>query len=432
MVVFRMESEMPQIKIDMPTMLIGKTKELKVDVEDRKSGIKRLWVAILQDGKEMNILDKKYSASGILQKGKIHSDSIYINVEPEKIGFKDGKAMFRMMAVDYSWKSWGKGNRTYIEQEINIDTEAPITRVLSGIHNISPGGSNVVAYELSEPCTSSGVMVADHFYPGYPAPGLRNETRVAFFALGYQQGTGVKIKLIAEDLAGNRSQTDFPHYIKSKIFKKDTIQISDKFILGRMPEFENDLAGHQLESLKDKFLFVNRDLRTQNRAALTSLTHRSDPEIHWDGRFLRLPRSATQSGFGDQRTYKYRDKNIDQQTHLGIDLASVAMSPVPAANSGRVIYAEKLGIYGHTLVIDHGGGLFTMYAHLSSFSVHDDQMVRKGDIIGHTGNSGLSGGDHLHYSVLLSGTFVDPIEWWDATWIHNNIRSKIDRLGQGG
>ena len=116
---------------------------------------------------------------------------------------------------------------------------------------------------------------------------------------------------------------------------------------------------------------------------------------------------------------------------LALFVVGLAMSPVPAANSGKVIYAKTLGIYGRTLIIDHGYGLFTMYAHLSGFSTHDGQMVKKGDIIGRTGNSGLSGGDHLHYSVLVSGTFVDPLEWWDSKWIHNNIKSKIDRLGQG-
>jgi len=198
--------------------------------------------------------------------------------------------------------------------------------------------------------------------------------------------------------------------------------------LSKTPEFKNVLSGRQLESPEDKFLYINRELRAQNKALINELMQRSDPEMHWDGTFLRLPKSATRSGFGDQRTYEYRGINIDQQTHLGIDLASVAMSPVPAANSGKVIYAEKLGIYGRTLVIDHGYGLFTMYAQLSGFSVHYGQMVKKGDIIGHTGNSGLSGGDHLYFSILVSGTFVDPLEWWDTSWIHNNIKSKIDWL----
>ncbi len=430
-VFLRMESEQPSVKLELSSVFIGMDRWLEIALEDHKSGLKRFWVAILQDGKEKTILEKHFPASGILHKGSVMAESIRIRIEPQKIDLKDGKAMLRMMAVDYSWKSWGKGNRTYSEKEIIIDTEAPIVRVLTHSHNISPGGSNAVAYALSEPCDTSGVQVADHFYPGYPDAGEKDETQIAFFALHNQQRSGTEIHLLAKDRAGNQTKVGFPHYIKTKKFKKDTIRISDKFILGKLPEFEKDLAGHKMESPLDQFLFINREMRAQNKAVLSQLMQQSEPAIYWNGPFLRLPKSATRSGFGDRRTYQYKGKTIDKQTHLGIDLASVAMSPVPAANSGKVIYAKTLGIYGRLVVIDHGMGLFSMYAHLSNFNVPVGQMVQKGDIIGNTGKSGLAGGDHLHYSILMNGTFVDPIEWWDESWIHNNITNKIERVGEG-
>jgi murein DD-endopeptidase MepM/ murein hydrolase activator NlpD len=107
-------------------------------------------------------------------------------------------------------------------------------------------------------------------------------------------------------------------------------------------------------------------------------------------------------------------------------LASLQHSPVPAANAGKVVFAEPLGIYGRAVIIDHGFGLFSMYAHLSQIAVAVDQVVAKGDILGKTGKSGLAGGDHLHFSMLVHHTFVNPVEWWDAKWIENNIQSKID------
>jgi len=431
MVVIRMESEQPSVSFELPSKFIGLDKQLEITLEDHKSGLKRFWVAVLQDGKETTLLEKHFPAVGILHKGTTISETIRINIEPQKIDLKDGKAMLRMMAVDYSWKSWGKGNRSYSEMEIIIDTEAPIARVLTHSHNISPGGSNAVAYSLSEPCDISGVQVADHFYPGYPNLEGKDEIRIAFFALDNQRDSGTDIFLLAKDRAGNQTKTDFPHYIKTKKFKKDTIRISDRFILGKLPEFQKTLAGQSLEEPLDKFLFINREIRARNQAVLIKLMQKSDPTTHWDGTFLRLPKSATRSNFGDRRTYLYKGKSVDKQTHLGIDLASLAMSPVPAANTGRVVYAETLGIYGRLMVIDHGYGLFTMYAHLSSFNVPVGQMVKKGEIIGNTGKSGLAGGDHLHYSALISGTFVDPLEWWDASWIHNNITNKIERSGEG-
>ena len=430
-VLIRRESEQPMVKLELASMFIGGDKELEVFLEDHKSGLRRFWIAILQDGKETTLLEKQFPASGILHKGSVMSESIRIKIDPKKNGLKDGKAVLRLMAIDYSWRSWGKGNRTYSEKDIIIDTEAPIVKVLSRSHNISPGGSNVVVYALSEPCKIDGVQVADHFYPGYPDSGEKTGNRMAFFGLNHLQQSGTEIVIMAEDHAGNQTKIGFPHYIKSKKFKQDTIQISDNFIRNKLPEFEKDLSGLKSDSLLDKFLFINRDLRTRNRATLNELMQKSDPVIYWQGTFLRLPKSATRSGFGDSRTYRYGGKTIDRQTHLGIDLASLAMSPIPAANAGKVILAESLGIYGRMIVLDHGCGLFSMYAHLSSFNVKVGQVVKKGEIIGNTGTSGLAGGDHLHFSILMGGTFVDPLEWWDGSWIRNNITKKIGLVGDG-
>ena len=69
-----------------------------------------------------------------------------------------------------------------------------------------------------------------------------------------------------------------------------------------------------------------------------------------------------------------------------------------------------------------------MYAHLNRSDVSKGQEVSKGDILGRTGSTGLAGGDHLHFSILVNNTFVNPIEWWDAAWIKNNILSKIEAV----
>ena len=90
-----------------------------------------------------------------------------------------------------------------------------------------------------------------------------------------------------------------------------------------------------------------------------------------------------------------------------------------------MILAEDVGIYGQTVVIDHGFGLLSLYAHLSYTSVASGQQVRRGDIIGNSGLTGLAGGDHLHFSILVHNTYVNPVEWWDGAWIENNISSKI-------
>jgi murein DD-endopeptidase MepM/ murein hydrolase activator NlpD len=124
--------------------------------------------------------------------------------------------------------------------------------------------------------------------------------------------------------------------------------------------------------------------------------------------------------------YVYRGEVVDEQTHLGIDLASVARAQVPAANAGHVVYADWLGIYGQVVIIDHGLGLQTLYAHLSQIQVQQGDRVTKGQIIGRTGSTGLAGGDHLHFGMVISGVPVNPVEWWDASWLSNNISAKLN------
>ena len=75
--------------------------------------------------------------------------------------------------------------------------------------------------------------------------------------------------------------------------------------------------------------------------------------------------------------------------------------------------------------MDHGQGLASTYSHLNKIDVELGQEVKKGDPIGTTGQTGLAGGDHLHFGVLVNGEFVNPVEWWDAHWIQDNITRKL-------
>jgi murein DD-endopeptidase MepM/ murein hydrolase activator NlpD len=177
----------------------------------------------------------------------------------------------------------------------------------------------------------------------------------------------------------------------------------------------------------EKFLFVNRDLRRANYQKISEVCRDSDNKIYWEGAFLRLPNAANRAGYADHRTYFYQNKEIDRQVHLGIDLASLANSQVPAANSGVVAFAGTLGIYGGTVIIDHGFGLFSMYSHLSFIDVNAGDQLSKGQELGRTGSTGMAGGDHLHFSMLVDDTFVNPVEWWDESWIQNNVMSKIEQ-----
>jgi murein DD-endopeptidase MepM/ murein hydrolase activator NlpD len=238
----------------------------------------------------------------------------------------------------------------------------------------------------------------------------------------------------AVDQAGNSAKAGINHYIRRKVFKQDVINISDRFLNHKIPEFESELPGDSNLSMVDKFLIINRDLRKSNYQKIAELDRITDKQMLWEGTFLRLPKSAPRAGFADHRIYKYNGREIDRQVHLGIDLASVANSPVPVANNGVVVFGDSLGIYGRTVIVDHGFGLFSMYSHLSHIAVKPGEKLSRGQILGRTGSTGLAGGDHLHFGILIHHTFVNPVEWWDMNWINNNVLAKIEqvksRLGQ--
>ena len=132
--------------------------------------------------------------------------------------------------------------------------------------------------------------------------------------------------------------------------------------------------------------------------------------------------------FGDRRTYLHHRQKIGESIHLGVDLASTAHAPIEAANRGVIVFSGQLGIYGNAVIIDHGLGIFSLYGHMSELKAVEGREVAKGDVIGMSGESGFAGGDHLHFSILVGGRFVDPVEWWDPAWITNNITSKIESV----
>ena len=424
----RMEGEMPSMGPLPKGPAIGLSRTIHIQVSDTKSGIKQVRLTCLQDEKETVLFEQNFSSAGFLRGGTEHRADADVLFEAAKLGIKDGKAVLHLVARDFSWRNWGKGNRTHIQKEVIIDSIPPEADVLSQTHNITQGGSALAIYRLSEPCRESGVQVGENFFPGHSGYFSNPDVFLTFFALDYTQGKDTRIFIKAVDAAGNITKNGFPHYIRGKTFKKDTLTISDRFLNWKMPEFDLSGSGNTGLSPVEKFLKINRDLRRANYQEILSVSQTTENQLFWKGAFSRLPGSARRAGFADHREYRHNGLVIDHQVHMGIDLASVKRAPVPAANSGKVVFCGPMGIYGKTVILDHGFGLFSLYAHLSRMDVKKEQMVAKGDLLGKTGRTGMAAGDHLHFSMMVHNTFVNPLEWWDGTWIKNNVTTKIDAV----
>ena len=267
--------------------------------------------------------------------------------------------------------------------------------------------------------TIEGVKIAD------PA------IRVAFFALLFDQDVNTPMRVYARDPAGNTARADFDHRTFPKPFKRSRIPLEQKFLDRVVPailEATTDIKpdGDTLA----KFLAINGELRRKNNEKIASFAKQTSPEILWKGIvFHPFTNSAVESAFADHRTYVYGGKEVDRQVHLGFDLASIAGSPIVSANRGKVLFAEELGIYGNCVIVDHGMGVQSLYAHLSSIEVKAGQDVEKEQALGRSGMSGLAGGDHLHFTMLLNGHMINPVEWWDSHWIEDRILRKVRAAG---
>ncbi len=101
-------------------------------------------------------------------------------------------------------------------------------------------------------------------------------------------------------------------------------------------------------------------------------------------------------------------------------------APVTAAIDAVVALAEYFGIYGNAVVIDHGYGLLSLYGHLSRMEAKPGDVIKRGQTVGYSGATGLAGGDHLHFALLVGDVYVDPIEWWDAKWVVDHVEPNLN------
>ena len=343
-------------------------------------------------------------------------------------GLKEGPAVLRVTARDASlWR----GNEAVLEKNITIDITPPTLELIADDRYVNFGGVGAIVYKASADTATSGVKIGDHFFPGFPGQVKDHpDYFLALFAHPYDTPPETRATLVATDKAGNTREMRLAYELKNVRYKKSTIAISDSFLQNKVAPLLTDAAARQ-GAPKDVFVAVNKRLRKENEDRITEITKKATPAMLWKGAFSQLSNSKVEANFADQRTYMYNGEPIDTAYHLGYDLSVTKNYPVEAANSGTVAFTGDLGIYGNTVIVDHGLGLFTLYAHLSSIDVKAGDSVTKRQILGKTGETGLAAGDHLHFGIYLDGVAVLPVEWWDQKWIDDNITPKLEgRSGQ--
>jgi len=409
-----LEFEKPAIDLKEDLSTIGPGRSIAMTVSDQKSGIRNVAVTISQEGKDQVILSENYP-------GGTKEQALSPELNLHGLHLKDGPATITITAEDHSWLK----NRTTLAVETSIDTVPPQIGLISSAHNVNAGGTGVALYRVSEEVTRTGIRVGDRFFQGYPYSIQGKPCHIAYFAVpATAPKGGLKILITARDKAGNESSVLLPHLVREKKFKDDKITLSRAFLEQKMPEFRQHDSRVPATPL-EAFLFINETLRGENTRTIQAAGSKSQPKALWEGTFLRMKNAAPMAGFAQERTYLFEGMAVSKSTHYGVDLASTERAPIEAANNGVVVYTGYLGIYGNTVIVDHGLGLSSLYAHMSDITVKIGQNVARGETLGASGSTGLAGGDHLHFSVLVGGEFVNPAEWWDAHWIQDNVTGKL-------
>ncbi len=415
-VVLLMLSAGTTVAIEPAVKVIGMDTPVSVRVGN-PHGIRRVKAEIEQDGNRYPVFETAQPAHRLFFVGKNEPPVQFLFTAGKKKApaLKDGKARLIVEAVGNDLRA----SSETAAADVEVNTQPPRVTADGAQHYINQGGAELVTFTVSGYWTEAGVRVGPYTFRSFPIPGRPDNERFAMFAFPWNAPADTVPVVYARNPSGAEAKAHFWFKLFPKKFRSRDLELPDSFIDKVVDELDPNGSGDKLA----RFLKINGDLRRQNAQTLVELGMKTEPKLLWKGPFWRY--GKTESEFADSRTYIYKGKAVDHQTHLGFDLSDLQQAPVVAANDGKVIWAEPLGIYGNCIVVDHGYGLQSLYGHLSKIEVKPGEMVKRGQEMGRSGMTGLAGGDHLHFTMELDGVPITPVEWWDEHWIKDRILSKL-------
>ena len=408
----------PAITSDPPVKAIGASTPVTVQVS-APYGLRRFTAILEQNGARYIVFDQHKPARRLL--------FMRLRQPPQVIGFPAGKQQAPQLKAGKAALIVEAQSNDFLARtvtatyDLDVVLEPPRIAVDQAQHYINQGGSELVAFTVSGDWSEAGVKVGPYTFRSFPLPGHPRNERFSLFAFPWNLAVDTVPHVYARNAAGTEVTARFWFKTFPKPFRTRDLEITDAFL----DKVVNQIDPAGKGDLLARFLHINRDLRKQNNQTLADLRLKTEERVLWNGPFEQLANSQVEAHFADVRNYVYQGKKVDQQVHLGFDLAVTAHVPVLAANDGRIVWASDLGIYGNCIVLDHGYGLQSIYGHLSRIDVKVGDLLKKGQAMGHSGSTGLAGGDHVHFSMQVDGVQVNPVEWFDAHWIHDRILSKL-------
>jgi murein DD-endopeptidase MepM/ murein hydrolase activator NlpD len=405
------------LKIDPPVTAIGDLTPIQVHIEN-SHGVRRITGVIEQGGSRYAVFDVQETPHRVMfwRRHEAPQVKTFQVGKRQAPALHDGKARLIIEAQSNDLR----GRVDSVESEVEIITQPPRISADGAQHYINQGGSELVVFTPSGYVTDSGVRVGKYAFRSFPHPSQTSQ-RFSLFAYPWDLSVDTVPVAYARNPAGAEATARFWYKVFPKKFRARDLPIDDAFLDKVVNQIDPGGSGDLLA----RFLKINGEMRRKNNQTLADLRLKTADKFLWSGPFLPLTNAAVESSFADKRSYIYKGKKVDEQVHLGFDLAVTLHVSVPAANDGRVVWADNLGIYGNCVVVDHGYGLQSIYGHLSEIAVKPGDTVKKSQSLGKSGSTGLAGGDHLHFSMQVDGVQVNPIEWWDEHWIKDRILSKV-------
>ena len=428
-------AEGPAVDLKRPGKFIGRSTAVELSVQAPGGQFSSLDITVEQNGRTHEVFTLEQQ--GQSQVRQESAETLYVMRPVGKLAIPDlqsGKATLTIRAA-HPVLFGLRHAETVVTRNLEVRFDPPRVSPVSTFHYVNHGGSEFVVYRVTPEGTSSGVRVGDKEYAGFPATGAGitsdSALRVAFFALLYDQDRNTPIQLFARDEADNEATVPLDHMVFPKPFSKSRIEVTDSFLQRVVPAIAAASPDEKIatDDALAGFLKINGDLRQKNNANVASLAAKSAPEMRFKDAFHQLGNSQVEAKFADARTYFYKGKEVDRQVHLGFDLAVTAQVPIVAAHNGTAVHAGDLGNYGNCVILDHGLGVQSLYGHLSSIGVKVGDTVNKGQTLGRSGMTGLAGGDHLHFTMLVGGQQVNPVDWWSKQWMEDRVLRNISAAG---
>ncbi len=422
---FKLEPGPPSIEFENVKDAVGRRGVWDVVIRTKgRPGLRSIAVRLRAGGQSYPLFAEELPADGPREtERRVHVDS-----DLAGLGVPQGPAQLEVAADTRAWHLFGGSPVALATRDVTVDTVPPRLDLLSTQHNMRLGGTSLVLFRLGSDAVDAGVAVSDYYFPAVRGYFADPDVALALFAVPQNLSAAARPLARAVDAAGNTQEVELPVLIKNRKFPERQLEVDDGFMQRKVPEILTAVRQPVPADLKEGYLTVNRNVRRDSEERLRAITARSADHPLWTGVFHRQSNAAPMSAFADRRSYLYNGEVIDRQTHLGYDLASLKNAPVEATQDGVVVFADYLGIYGNAVVLDHGLGVFSLYGHLSAIDVQPGQLVHAGDSLGQTGATGLAAGDHLHFSIMLRGVHVDPVEWWDPLWLHDHVTARLISL----